>query len=763
MKRARKHYKLISRALLLFIAFVTALSIYLCRDVKFDYNFESFFPRGDHDLEFYLKYRNQFEHDNEFLLIGIENSKGIFDRDFLTRVDSLADTLKGLPHIERVLSPTTVSHFIVGPLGTLEVPYLHFDDPERYAEDSAHIYSAPELTGTLFSRDARSVALYIKTEDEMHKAPSDSLLHKIEKLTWEFGFENVRIAGKIRAVYVYVDRIQEEFLMFFVCSFVLVVVFLYLSFRSFWGIWLPVLVVMLSITWTIGFMAGIGKPLDLMTILLPTMLFVVGMSDVVHIITKYLEELRDGAEKFDAFKTTLRDVGLPTFLTLLSTCIGFLTLLYSNMQPVRDFGIYTSLGVLIAFILSFTILPSVMLFMKRPIRIDRDNNELFWNRQLHRLLLWIFRNTKKIIVFTIVLIAVSIFGISRIHINNFLLEDLAEEDNLKKDFQFFEKQYSGVRPFEMAVTVSDRSKTVFDPEVLHAMDTIEHYLRTQYGVGFIYSPVSAVKAVNKARNSGSPGYYSLPRDSSEINEITGQLNRFRKTSEMRSLMSEDQRTARITGKMEDIGSENVRELDRKLDEFIASAVRPGLISYRLTGAATILDKNNVYLVDNMLQGLVMSVIMVALIIGLIHRSFKMVIISIIPNVIPMIVVGGLMGFFGVDLKSSTSIIFSIAFGIATDDTIHFLARLKLELAKGKSLLYSIKRTYISTGKAVIVTSLILTGGFLTLIMSSFQSTFYFGLLVSITLFIAVFIDLLLLPPLLLWLGNKVKLGAANSD
>lgn len=756
MNSAPRNYKLISRLLLLVIAVITGVAVWLCGNIRFDYNFENFFPKDDKDLEFYLDYREQFEYDNEFALIGIENGKGIFDKTFLEKVDRFSDSLKNIPNITRVLSPTQVKHPIIGPLGAIEAPYIHIDQPERYKEDSVYIYSSKELNGTLFARDAKSVTIFLKIKDELHKAPSDTLLHRIERLAATFDFEHVRIAGKIKAVYVYIDRIQEEFVIFFACSFVLVVVFLYFSFRSFWGIWLPVLVVMLSIMWTLGFMSAIDKPLDLMTVLLPTMMFVVGMSDVVHIITKYLEELRDGTERFAAFRHTIKDVGLPTFLTLVTTTIGFLTLLFSNMQPIRDFGVYTALGCFVAFILSFTILPSVMLFMKRPLRIDRENNELFWNKKLHRLFLWALSKRKQIFIGTAILIALSVFGISRIHINNFLLEDLADEDDLKKDFAFFEKQYAGVRPFEIAIHVTDTSKTIFDRDVMLAMDTIEHYLEHHYGIGFTYSPLTLVKTMNKAYNSGDPAFYRLPRDLQELDEIVKQVKKYRKTSGMRSIVSSDQRTGRISGKMEDIGSEKVRVLNAQLDTFIKSAIKPGLVSYRLTGAATIMDKNNEYLVHNMLQGLVFSVLMVAFIIAFIHRSWKMVIISIIPNIIPMIFVGGLMGYFGVDLKSSTSIIFSIAFGIATDDTIHFLARLKIELAKGKSMLYAIKRTYISTGKAVVVTSLILSAGFLTLIMSSFQSTFLFGLLVSIILFIAVFTELLLLPPLLLWLADKKK-------
>lgn len=733
------------------IVLVSAFAFYLCKSLKFDYDFESFFPKNDKDLEFYLDYREEFEYDNEFVLIGIENSKGIFKKGFLEKVSSFTDSLKKQKHVERVNSPTQMSYPIISPFGAIEIPYLHIDDTSRYRSDSALIYRTKELRGSLFSKDAKSLAIYLKTADGIKKNPSDSLLAKIEALAASYDFENVRIAGKMKATKVYLEKIKNEFALFFTCSFIMIIIFLYFSFRSFWGIWLPIVVVLLSILWTLGFMSALDKPLDLMTVLLPTMLFVVGMSDVVHIITKYLEEIRNGEDKFRAFKITIKEVGFPTFLTFITTSIGFLTLLFTNIQPLRDFGVYTAIGVFIAFILSFTILPSVMLFMRKPIKFDKENNKLFWNRNLHKLLLWVLRKRKIISIAAIVLISISLIGISKIKLNNRLLEDLADNDNLKEDFTFFEKNYSGVRPFEMAVNVSDGS--VLDRDVLVEIDKIENYLRKDYGVGFIISPVTAVKSLNKAMNGGYTEHYKIPADTSEYNAIIKLLKKYRKKDELKKMISADNKEARITGKMHDIGSLKIREQNKALEDFAKKNISPN-IKYRLTGAATILDKNNEYLVNNMITGLLFSILVVALIIGFIHRSVKMVIISIIPNMVPMIIVGGLMGYFGIDLKISTSIIFSIAFGIATDDTIHFLARLKLELNKGRTLLYAIKRTYISTGKAVVVTSLILSSGFLTLILSDFQSTFYFGLLVSIILFIAILAELLLLPPLLLWLSKK---------
>jgi len=755
MNFIRKHFKILSWSALVFVGIVTAVSLSGARKLKFDYDFESFFPTGDPDLEIYQQFRKTFEYDNEFVLIAFENKEGIFRQDFLEKVQWFSDSLRNVRHITSVASPTNLDYLVIGPLGPVKQPYLHVDEPGFYAADSARIYSSKELVGTFFATDRNSVCLYVKTTEGIAKLPSDTLLAHMNGMIASQNFDAVHMAGKINGQKVYLDRLQNEFLIFFLSSFVLVVIFLYISFRSFWGVWVPILIVLLSIIWTLGLMQMTGKALDIMTVLLPTMMFVVGMSDTVHIMSKYLEELRAGKDRFSALIDTIREVGFPTFLTLITTALGFLTLMYSNIKPIRDFGIYTSLGVFVAFVLSYALMPLILNNIREPNLRLESKTSYFWSRRLHSLLRWIFNNARWVMIGTAAVVGISIFGITRIERNNYLIEGLTRGDELRRDFDFFETYYSGVRPFEMMVEVRDSSASLLDPQSLRAIDKLEKYLEKEYGVGFVLSPATLVKSFHKADNGGDPAFYKLPESDSAITASVEMLKEFRKRKEIKTLITKDERKGRITGKMHDLGSKKIRAMNEKLLAFLA-APDMQVLKYSITGGPTMLDKDNDYLVENMLQGLVLSIIVVALIIALIHRSVMMVLIAIIPNMVPILIIGGVMGFAGIDLKSSTSIIFSIAFGIATDDTIHFLARLKLELNKGKSVIYAVKRTFISTGKAVIVTSLILSAGFLTLVASGFESTFFFGLLVSITLFIAVLTDLLLFPILVVWLLRRRK-------
>lgn len=758
MNFLRKHFKIISYISLSLVIIITSLSVYELRKIKFNYDFESFFPVNDPDLDVYLKFRKTFEYDNEFVLIAIENKKGVFQKDFLEKIETLSDSLKHVPDITNVTSPTTLQNTTVTELGPVQFPYIHVDDPARYKSDSALIFRSEELMDSFFSADGKSVSLFLKTTEGINKRKSDSLVGNINKLLESLHFDKFRTASKAKGQKVYLEKLTSEFYIFFLASFLLVVIFLYISFRSFWGVWVPIMVVLLSIIWTLALMTASGKALDIMTVLLPTMMFVVGMSDVVHIVTKYLEELRDGTtNRFDALLKTIKDVGFATFITLITTSLGFLSLLNSHIIPIRDFGFYTSIGVFIGFILAFTIVPLVLNIIPQPnLKLESQSSQ-FWNKRLLKILSWIFRQKKQIWIGTILLTLICVFGITRINLNNYMIEGLTTHDELRQDFFFFEKNFSGVRPFEMIITPSDTSSTVLGVKELRAMDKLEKYLKKNYSVGFILSPVSLIKGINKAENNGNPDFYKLPNDSESIADLTSELSQFRKRKELKTLVTKDGKQGRITGKMHDIGSKIIRKQNVDLENFMATDPEMKAIHMKLTGAAVMLDKNNYYLVTNTMQGLLLSIFVVGLIIALIHKSWKMAIIAILPNLLPIIFIGGLMGALGIELKSSTSIIFSIAFGIATDDTVHFLGRLKLEITNGKSVLYALKRTYLSTGKAVVITSLILSAGFLTLIISGFESTFLFGLLVSITLLIAVLTDLLLFPLLVIGLVKNKKL------
>jgi len=475
------------------------------------------------------------------------------------------------------------------------------------------------------------------------------------------------------------------------------------------------------------------------------------MSDVVHFFSKYFEELAKGTEKEKIFKLILKEVGFPTFLTLITTIVGFLSLLFSSIKPIKEFGVYTSVGVTVAFILTYTLLPALLYFFtpKKLVTVHGTNNRT--NNYLRKGLFWIFRNQKTILIITAVVFVFSVIGINKIKVNNILLEDLSDKVKLKQDFNFFDKNYSGVRPFELSITLKDKSRSVWDYEVMQKINELDEFIKKEYKAGFILSPASMVKGIYASSVEGAKRGFP---DKEDYEPIASYFKKNKKNKDIKRIVNPDGLHTRISAKISDLGSLKIGEHDKNLLAYIQKNMNMDVLKFEITGAAHLIDRNNEYMVSNMTQGFVFSIIVIGILTFFLHRSWRMVLVFIIPNVIPLIIIGGIMGYAGIELKAATSLVFSIAFGIATDDTIHFISRLKIELAYGKSLMYAFKRTYFETGKPIVLTTFILLGGFMSLMLSSFQSTFYFGFLICITVVIAVLADIFLLPVLLFMIYKK---------
>jgi uncharacterized protein len=442
-------------------------------------------------------------------------------------------------------------------------------------------------------------------------------------------------------------------------------------------------------------------------------------------------------------------------LTSVTTAIGFLSLLTANISPVKDLGVYTAIGVFIAFFVAFTLLPATLYLMPIPKLQQTQKYNKAWNSVLMFLFFYVFRNQKKIVISFIILVLLSFYGISQIKINAKILDDIPETDRIKKDLKFLENNYAGIRPFEMVISITDTSKSVFDYEVMIEIDKIEKYLSSNYGLRYVISPLTMVKSLNKALNGGVIDYFKLPTEK-EMSKINSKIKMVRHRQEFKSMVSESTKELRLTGRMDDMGSFLVGKKNEELERFLNENINQKIITTRLTGSALLIDKNNEYLSANLLQGLGIGFVFIGIIVWFMFKNLKTVFIFFVPNIIPLVFIGGIMGLTGIDLKVSTSIIFTIAFGIAVDDTIHFLSKLKIELNKGKTMLVAIKNTFLSTGKAIVITSIILSGGFLTLLLSDFGGTFYTGLLVGLTLIFALIADLFLLPVLLMSGSKKIR-------
>lgn len=731
------------------------LGYFLVTKTHFDYRMETLFPKHDPQLAYYQAFRDSFKSENEYISIGIYNEAGLFQEGFLQKIHNLGERLEALPRVYEVHSLCNLSWLRVYGMGyRREIPLVHWDEPQRYAADSAFLFALPPFRHNYYSEGGKATCMYIRIEPKLAQTPQgDSLLQQIDDAIAAADFDETHLTGYLPSHTISVKKIEFELTLFSTMSSLLVLLFLFFTFRSVWGMLVPMVVVGLSGIWAAGLMAAFGVPVNAMTVLLPSIMFVVATSDVVHLLSKYLGERRAGKSSESALQLTVREVGLATLLTSVTTAIGLLSLYISDIDPLQQLGLFAGLGVLIAFALTYMVLPPLIVLFPPPEKTVLKESQLFWPRQLRRLFAFVLQRRRALAGLCVALIALAILGASMTRVHNFFGKDLKESDPHVADIQFFEENFGGVRPFSLSLETKDPKDNFGDISLLRDLASIDTFLLDEYGLNRPYSVISMLKGANSALHRGQPAYYHIPADDSALVYLQGMLLSFSDSASLRQILADSNRLAKITGSVPDWGSAEAARRNAALTAFVNEHVDTSRIEVHLAGIAEMVDRSHEVVTYNMLTGLLLALGLVGVLMGLLFKSVKMMLLSLVPNVFPLLMILGIIGYLGISLNMATAVIFTMAFGIAVDDTIHFIARLKLELNKGKSLPFAMRRTFVSTGKAIIITSLILASGFFILISSDFKGTILTGSLVSITLLLAVLADLVLLPILLLRFGK----------
>lgn len=712
----------------------------------FDYNFDKFFKPDDQATKYFESHRDTFSTDNDFILIGLVNNDGVFDPSFLTEVEKLTGELEKMPHVTSVLSPTNAKVPVREPLtGTLfQRPLLS----GNRGLDSIRVHSDPSVTGNLFSKDTTAISIVGMTTEFLNKDDSDELSESLNAILKKYDFDGIHLSGRAIGQVVFIKKIQTEFVMFMSIAMGFVVVLLFVMFRSFRGVILPVFTVLLAVVWSIGILNLAGKGISILLNMLPPVIFVVGMSDAVHLYSRYLEELKKGVSKSEAIKLMTTDTGLATLLTSATTSIGFASLWFTGIPALQEFGVMTAVGVMAAFVIAIIMMPACLTLFSEPKRYLASANIKRWDGFLLTLFNFVTKHRKMVFVSTGALTVAMIVAIGNIDLNNYLLEDLKKSEKLRQDFTFFDQYFSGVRPFDMGLKWQNEAD-IYGPAYFQTLEKIHEFLEASYGAGAVVSPLTVMKELNRSKHGGRNEHYLLPKKESEVQSLIKDFKKILKTGKIAHLTTEDGGYVRVLGRVGDLGAKHFTEKNEELTRFLEKEGISNIISANITGTGTLIDRTNQTLVVSLSKGLGAAFVLISVLMGLMFRSFRMVLIALAPNLLPLLAVGAVMAIAGINLNMSTGIIFTIAFGIAVDDTIHLLSRYKLELMKGKTKLTAMRNAYLYTGKALIITSIILFGGFIGLCFSSFQSTFFIGLFVNLTLAFALLFDFSLLPPLII--------------
>ena len=759
--------------------------------VQFRFDLEDFFPEGDPSLAFFNEFKEKFEPDDNFLMVAIHRKEGVFKQDFLKEVEAFSRDFRRINYpvkkliaqdtfdnkvyrykkIEGSPDSTLYIHPIVSVQSLLQVQYpqwipmmgfttipaIHIDEPDKFDLDKKRILADDRLVNTLIAEDAKTLVITAKTHTQTTQEVARNLVYTLHDiLDNQYNFDAYHILGPVNFQVRLVEIQIDEFLFSTVVSMILILVVMFLIFRRFGGIFVALISIGVGLILFMGVLGLLGRELDTMAMLYPIIMIIVGTSDVVHVMSKYVDELKRGKEKREAIRITIREIGMSIFLTSVTTAIGFLSLITSRVIPIQKFGVNVALGVMLAYISVMIFTTALLVLFRKEQIMKLDNRKEIWGSFMN----WIYKITKKypkpILLGGVILITVCSFGISLVTTNHRLGDMLPSGAKVTEDFQFFEQQLSGFRPLEVAVELQG-DYSINDYEVIREMAKLEDYLGERAEIQSVMSITTIDRSLNQTFNGDLMEEYKLPASEKKFKKYRKRAKHLLKDNAlMGRMVSKDGRYARISARVLDVGADSIRSMIGTIDNWVAQHTDSSIVTFRQTGTGVIVDRNSIYMRDSLLQGLGFAILVISILMALLYRSLKMVLVALVPNILPLMIAGALLGFTGIALEAGVAIVFAIIFGIAVDDTIHILSKFKLVKGRGLSTDEAVKITLQETGKAICLTSVILFFGFLILLFSSSPPAVTVGLLISLTLVSALLCDVFLMPIMLRYLLSDLK-------
>lgn len=722
------------------------LAAFSLGNLKFSFDFSQFFPEGDEDLVFYQDFIEEFGTDDSFLLIAVENETSVFQDDFIQRFHQFSSDAKKFPYVTENQSLTTLFYPIKTALGYTRLPIIHRNDTTKYAADWKKIKEDGLFVNLLIDKNARSLVLSLQTEDGLNYTQSKELLHAVRSSLEKNGLTKNHLLGRAFFYETLVELQKREIIVTSIVSSILVFFILLLVYRRIVVVVIALFSIVLSLLLFLGLLSILGKELNALAAFYPILLLIVGTSDVIHIMDDFLGKLKKGLEKSEAMMLTLKEVGISTLLTSLTTAIGFASLLTSKSSSVSGFGINASLGVLTAFITIIFFTCALLLLTNKKYLLPKEDNSKKWTAGLLRLNTFTIKNPRPILYASLIFTVICVLGMSKINTNYQIKESFPKDSAMANDFDFFQKNYAGFRPLEVAVTAKGNHK-VTDFAIVKEIEKVVQEMKSIGPIQNVQSANAFYKGLNKANNLNQSQYFVVPEKPEVFEKYKKEIQKSARKS-FGKFVNSSETKSRITSKVLDVGLDSISLVYDKINTFASTQTDTTLVTFRLTGTGILLDKNAYYVKDSLIQGLLMGLLLVAIIMALIFKNLKLLLISLLPNLLPLLFAAALLGFLGIPLEATISVVFAIVFGIAVDDTIHFLGRYRIGIANGLTKEEALKVTFSETGRALVITTLILFFGFLVLLFSVHTPSVTIGLLVSVTLLTALVLDLILLPVLL---------------
>jgi len=753
-----------NRGLIIFVfAFLTVILAYFATKVSISYEFAKLLPDDDSTLITYKNFKEKFGEDGAVMVMGVED-KSFFQLEKFNDWGALAKEIKSINGIQEVVCANRIFSLQKNDsLGKFQFSALIKRNPYNQQEmDSIkkEIYNLPFYEGFIFSKNKKAHLMAITFKREMLNSKErllmvDSIKHRADAFANKHNLK-IHYSGLPYIRTVIARKIAGEMTMFLGLAILVTAFILMAFFRSTTPVIFSLLIVIVGVIWSFGTIVLLGYKITALTGLIPPLIIVIGIPNCILLLNKYHIEYSMHGNQAKSLKRMIEKIGVSTFFANVTTSIGFGVFCFTNSNILVEFGLVAAINVMATYVLSLALIPVIFSYLPPPsIKQTKHVENKHITYFLSKVDWWVHHYRRKIYTITIILVLISIYGISKIKAIGYVVDDLPKKDAIYSDLHFFEENFKGVLPFEISIDTKTKGGAL-KLNNLYKINKLQKVFKEYDEFSKPISTVEAVKFANQAIHEGQNKFYVLPgaTDLAQIASLVSNSNK--KANTFKSFIDSSKQVTRISIQMADVGSVRIKQLVKELKPKVDSIFNPKEYDVKFTGNSIMFLKGNDYLIKNLSESVLFAALLIALVMLSLFSSFRMVIISLVPSIIPLVITAAMMGFLNIPLKPSTILVFSIAFGIASDGGMYFLTKYRQDLRiNHNSISKTVSNAISETGVSMIYTAIILFFGFGIFMASSFGGTSALGLLISFALIVSYLSNLVLLPSFLLSLEKRL--------
>lgn len=749
---------------------IFAITIFLAlqwRNLSLSYQEANLLPKDHVANVEYSQFLNTFGEEGNLIVIGFQDNTFFTPKAFAAWNDLMSgikscqeiDLVVSISDLKKLEKDTIQEKFQLKPF----FDKSQIENPVYLKQIKLDLFNnLPFYESLLFNKKTGSIrsAVYLKKSiiNTKLRAPFilKNLVPRIEKFEKETGID-LKVSGMPYIRTINSENMKGEIGLFIGASLLVTALIFFFFFRSFRATFLSVFILIIGVIWSFGTLALFGYKITILTAIIPPLIIVIGITNCIFLINKYQQEIKQHQNKDKALERVISKIGVSTMMTNVTTAAGFATFMITGNDLLFEFGLVTALNVITVYLLTLLMVPIIYSFWSLP---NEKHLKHLSKNYISNLLNWVekivFTNRKLIYIIYSILLIISLIEISKIKVSGSLIGEMPKSAAFFKDILFYEKEFNGVMPLEIMIN-TNRKKGVMKLSTINKMEELQNTIKKIPELSMPVSIVNLVKYSKQAFYNGKPEYYELPTAQEQVFILLYAKNATKNNKEnlMKSYVDSTGQYARITTFMQDIGTDKMSIIEQKLKSDISRIFPKKNYEVTITGKAYVFQKGTSYLIENLIESLIFAILLIVLLMFYLFKSYKMVLASVLTNILPLIITSGLMGFLGIPLKPSTILVFSIAFGISVDNAIQFMAKYKHDLIENDGqILKSILSALHETGVSTFYTSVVLIVGFATFTLSSFSGTIALGGLISVTLFFAMFANLIVLPSLIFTFEKK---------